>query len=56
LPDTADIQPELLAHHFTEAGLAERAIAYWLQAGRQALPRSAMAMAEAEADYAKGWP
>jgi predicted ATPase len=34
-------QPELLAHHCTEAGLTEQAIAYWLAAGRQAWRRSA---------------
>ncbi|MFQ5972607.1 MAG: AAA family ATPase, partial [Alphaproteobacteria bacterium] len=33
-PQITETQPELLAHHFTEAGLAERAIAYWHRAGR----------------------
>ena len=32
-PQTALTQPELLAHHFTEAGLTEMAIGYWLKAG-----------------------
>jgi class 3 adenylate cyclase/predicted ATPase len=36
-------QPEILAHHFTEAGLAEPAIGYWLKAGNLALNRSANA-------------
>jgi class 3 adenylate cyclase/tetratricopeptide (TPR) repeat protein len=36
------MQPALLAWHCTEAGLADKAVAYWLQAGRQALVRSAM--------------
>ncbi len=40
-PQTSETQPELTAHHFTEAGLAERAIAYWHQAGRRASGRSA---------------
>jgi class 3 adenylate cyclase/predicted ATPase len=40
-PDTVETQPELLAHHYTEAGLKEQAIGYWQQAGRQALQRSA---------------
>jgi predicted ATPase len=40
-PDTAETQPELLAHHYTEAGLAEQAIPYWQQAGQQASDRSA---------------
>jgi predicted ATPase len=45
---SADIvasQPEIVAHHFTEAGLAEPAIAYWLKAGQQAARRSANAEA-----------
>jgi class 3 adenylate cyclase len=46
-PETAKAQPALLAHHFTEAGMAEPAIEYWLKAGRQALARSAMVEAEA---------
>ncbi|HEV2549914.1 MAG TPA: adenylate/guanylate cyclase domain-containing protein [Stellaceae bacterium] len=46
-PEMAKSQPELLAHHFTEAGLAERAIENWLKAGQQALARSAMVEAEA---------
>src|SRR5207237_6009707 len=33
--DTAEAQPELLAHHYTEAGLAEPAVAYWQRAGQQ---------------------
>jgi class 3 adenylate cyclase/predicted ATPase len=36
-------QPEIVAHHFTEAGLAESAINYWLKAGNFALGRSASA-------------
>lgn len=31
----------LLAHHYTEAGLQEQAIAYWQRAGQHALERSA---------------
>ena len=40
-PDLAETQPELLAHHYTEAGLNEQAIPYWQRAGQQALQRSA---------------
>ena len=40
-PETAATQPELMAHHYTEAGLTEQAIPYWQQAGQQALRRSA---------------
>ncbi len=40
-PDFVARQPELVAHHFTQAGLFESAIKYWLQAGNLALSRSA---------------
>jgi predicted ATPase len=43
--DIAASQPEILAHHFTEAGLVEPAIDYWLKAGQQAARRSANAEA-----------
>ena len=42
-PDIVVSQPEIVAHHFTEAGLAEPAIDYWLKAGHFALSRSAIA-------------
>jgi predicted ATPase len=48
VPELREQQPELLAHHYTEAGLAEPAIAYWLKAGRRALTRSAMVEAVAQ--------
>jgi class 3 adenylate cyclase/tetratricopeptide (TPR) repeat protein len=38
---TLETQPELVARHFSEAGLPEKAIRYWLQAGRLAAARSA---------------
>lgn len=41
-PDVAETQPELVAYHCTEAGLAEKAVGYWLKAGHQAMSRSAM--------------
>ena len=40
-PELAGTAPELLAHHLTEAGEAERAVRYWLEAGRRAAERSA---------------
>src|SRR5262249_8523885 len=40
-PDTKETQPELLAHHYTEAGLAEQALPYWQRAGERAIERSA---------------
>jgi class 3 adenylate cyclase/predicted ATPase len=40
-PETVSTQPELLAHHYTEAGLAAQAIPYWQAAGQRALQRYA---------------
>jgi predicted ATPase/class 3 adenylate cyclase len=40
-PDIAATQPELLAHHYTEAGLHAQAIPYWHKAGLRASERSA---------------
>jgi class 3 adenylate cyclase/tetratricopeptide (TPR) repeat protein len=40
-PETVEAEPELLAHHFTEASLNEQAVGYWLQAGKRATQRSA---------------
>jgi class 3 adenylate cyclase/tetratricopeptide (TPR) repeat protein len=39
--EVAEAQPELLAHHFEQAGQAERAVHYWLKAGGLASSRSA---------------
>jgi class 3 adenylate cyclase/predicted ATPase len=47
-PETVDSQPELLAHHCTQAGLIEKAVGYWYQAGRQGMARSAMVEAAAQ--------
>jgi class 3 adenylate cyclase/tetratricopeptide (TPR) repeat protein len=41
-PDIVLGQPVLLAQHCAQAGLAEKAVAYWLKAGQQALARSGM--------------
>ncbi|HYO67497.1 MAG TPA: protein kinase [Archangium sp.] len=40
-PEVSQTQPELLAHHYTEAGEDEPAIRYWFQAGQRAGVRSA---------------
>jgi class 3 adenylate cyclase/predicted ATPase len=40
-PETVESQPELLAHHYTEAGLKQQAIPYWQKAGQRAAQRSA---------------
>ena len=39
--DTAAAEPEVLAHHFTQAGMTDEAIEWWGKAGDQALHRSA---------------
>jgi predicted ATPase len=44
-PETVETQPELLAHHYTEAGQGAQAITYWQQAGQRAGQRSAHAEA-----------
>jgi class 3 adenylate cyclase/tetratricopeptide (TPR) repeat protein len=36
MPQVAEEQPELVAHHLTQAGEGERAISYWQQAGERA--------------------
>ena len=51
-PETAATEPAILAHHCTEAGLADRAVEYRLKAGQQAVARSAMV--EAVAQLEKG--
>jgi TOMM system kinase/cyclase fusion protein len=39
--EATEAQPELLAYHYTEAGLLEHAIPYWQRASRRAMERSA---------------
>ncbi len=51
-PDIVEAQPELLAQHFTEAGLTEQAVAYWQRAGEHAVARSANV--EAAAHFGRG--
>jgi class 3 adenylate cyclase/tetratricopeptide (TPR) repeat protein len=40
-PEVASTQPELVAHHYTEANCPAQAIAYWLRAGVAAASKSA---------------
>jgi class 3 adenylate cyclase/predicted ATPase len=47
-PEIAENQPELLARHCTEAGLIEKATAFWATAGRRSLARSALVEAAAQ--------
>jgi len=48
----AETQPELLAHHYAEAGLAAQAVGYWQRAGERSNARSAYM--EAVVHCAKG--
>lgn len=50
--EIANQQPELLAHHFTEAGRIEDAVVYWGRAGQRSADRSAGA--EAAAQFQRG--
>jgi len=50
--DIAETQPELLARHYTEAGLIQKAVEYWFRAGQLAVVRSATA--EAIAQFERG--
>jgi class 3 adenylate cyclase/predicted ATPase len=45
---TAAAEPELLAHHFAQAGLTEAAIEWWGKAGQRSLERSALIEAAAQ--------
>ena len=42
LPATVAAEPELVAHHFAQAALTERAIEWWGKAGQRSLERSAL--------------
>jgi predicted ATPase len=51
-PEVASTQPELVAHHYTEADLAAQAVAYWQRAGQRAVEHSAYV--EAHSHLTKG--
>jgi class 3 adenylate cyclase/predicted ATPase len=51
-PELMDTQPEIFAQHCAEAGLNERAVDYWVRAGKQSVARSAMREAEAQFEKA----
>ena len=51
-PDRAANEPELLAHHYTQAGLIEQAVPLWHRAGMLAMSR--MALPEAIGNLDKG--
>ena len=49
-PDLAGTEPSLLAFHFTEASLPQKAIEYWLKAGKLATNRAALTEALSHLD------
>ena len=51
-PEVAETEPELLAHHYTEAHLIDRALAYWRQAAERAAKRLAYIEALGHVDAA----
>ena len=51
-PNITAVQPELIAHHFTEGGQTAEAINYWQLAGKRATQRSANAEAIAQLNRA----
>jgi len=53
-PNIVETQPELLAHHYTEAGSILRALDNWQRAGQRALERSANMDAIAHAERGLG--
>ena len=44
-PAMVETQPEMVAHHYTEAGMIEQAVSWWQRAGKYAIERSANAEA-----------
>jgi len=51
-PELMDSQPELLAQHYAEAGLVEKSVTCWGNAGHRSIARAAVA--EAAAQFQKG--
>lgn len=51
LPRVLTENPEIMAHHCSEAGLAEEAIQHWLLAGRKAIEHSALTDAVAHLQH-----
>jgi len=47
-PEVMDNQPELVARHYTEAGLVEKSVTCWGKAAHMSVARSAMAEAAAQ--------
>jgi predicted ATPase len=52
IPERAETEPEVVAHHFTQAGLSGPAVEWWSKAGGLALQRSAFVEAIAHIEKA----
>ena len=52
--DLAETQPEVVARHFSEAGLAEKAVQYWLRAGQRSVRSSANLEALSQFERGRG--
>src|SRR5690349_11518831 len=47
-PDFIETRPEILAHHYGEAAIADKAISYWHRAGKLSVAKSAVSEATAQ--------
>jgi predicted ATPase len=47
-PESVETRPEILAHHYGEASIADRAIGYWHLAGKSSIAKSAVREAIAQ--------
>jgi len=47
-PESVETRPEILAHHYGEAAIADKAIAHWHRAGKSSVARSAVHEAVAQ--------
>jgi predicted ATPase len=47
-PDFVETRPEIVAHHYGEAAIADKAIAYWHRAGKLSVAKSAVREATAQ--------
>jgi len=47
-PDVVEARPEILAHHYGEAAIADKAIGYWHLAGKSSVAKSAVREATAQ--------
>ena len=47
-PESVETRPEILAHHYGEAALPDKAITYWHRAGKSSVAKSAVREATAQ--------